>query len=425
VPTAAIGVIGVSRRSASVRDEWRRTLTLYSGLRFTVDDVRYPRPGAMLLERVRGYDPETDALVLDCRYVEIERGSDGIGIRALQPEIYAERAARLFEALERCLRREWPEPDVTVTVSADALTWHAGGTAQTLEEVLVRLGPADSAQQLLAGFSLPGTAANRPIALEIRRTTTSGPPLTTVVLETVPVAVPTAIFGPLTELSARLGPRAQFVGRMTLDHTDRGWNGSLEGDFLDVDLEALSGGCFPGALGGSAEVRVHRFRLADGRIENAHLTIHSSGGQIGRSLVAAGREYLGLGNPTAALPVSQVTPFDGLSLDLRLENDGTLVVHSRSPDERRPILWRGSEIFWHAPTSETQPIMNLLRVLAPDRGLLVPAERRAAEMMQWLPLPKRGEAPTGGAPGTSLPQELQPMDFRLRLKGAVEERAGG
>jgi hypothetical protein len=420
VPTAVIGVVGVARRSDSVREDWRHTLSVYSGLRFTIERVGHPRPGAVLLERVRGYDPETDALVLDCRNLEIDRDSDGLYVRAFQPEIHADRAARLLEALERSLRREWPESDMNVTLAANTLTWHVGGVSQTLEGFLAQLGPSESTQRLLAGFSLPATSNRPPVALQISRNTTANPPLTVVELDAKGVLLPAAMFRPLTESVARLGPRALFVGQLRLEHGADGWRGTVVGNFSEVDLAALTGGVLPGAIAGSAEVLVHRADVVAGRIEHAFVTLESAGGQIARSLVAAGREYLKLGDPAGPLPVSQTTPYDGLSFDLRLDEAGTISVRSRSPDERRPLLWRGSEIYWHEPP-ESQSTLNLLRAVAPDPNLLVPAERRAASLMQWLPLPKRNDPPPitpGAAPDGAL--NRVPFDARLRLRGPVE-----
>jgi hypothetical protein len=49
--------------------------------------------------------------------------------------------------------------------------------------------------------------------------------------------------------------------------------------------------------------------------------------------------------------------------------------------------------------------------VAPERNLLVPAERHATSLMEWLPLPKRADGPAAG--GT-------PFDARLRLREPAE-----
>ena len=122
-------------RSDAYRNAWQESIAAQLGMRVTVAQVRTPRPGTVLLENVRGYDPETDAQVFACRTLEIEEYADGRHLRASQPEIDAVHGARLFAALERRLRRETRAAETAVTFEAAELTWRVGTESQTLVDV--------------------------------------------------------------------------------------------------------------------------------------------------------------------------------------------------------------------------------------------------------------------------------------------------
>lgn len=409
IPAAACLAWSLHRGGDSDRAAWEQRLSSHLGLRTQMERLRHPRPGVVLFERFRCYDPETDALVVDARAVEIEQGNDGFRLRASQPEVFADRAAGLFTALERRLRREFPNVESTDVFETAELTWHVPGQSQTLVDVRAELGPAESARQLLAKFSLPESQnGGRGAALRIRRSTAATPPETLVELDTGDAALPCSAAAPLQAVAASFGVRAAFAGKLQLRHAADGWRGTVVGDVGDVDLDALVSRRFPHKLSGTAELLIHRAEWNAGRLEHCDVTLRAQSGHIGRSLVASAAYHLGLGDPRLVADDRPVLPFDGLELDLTLDEAG-VKLSSRSPDARHPILWFGQTIYWRQPPTPLQPAANLLCALVPERELMVPAARHVAGLMEIMPLPNRTEL---------RPPEFgpNPIDVRLQVR---------
>jgi hypothetical protein len=411
VPVIVIGVAGWMLRSALHRANWEREFSTLLGLRIAIDAVSYPRPGTVRFERFRGYDPETDAAVLDCRLFEAEEFADGQHLHAAQAEIFADRAVRLFDAIQRRLRRELPGTDSTVTFGAEELTWHAGGTSQTVLDLNALAGPAESSQQLLLDFRLPETPKEHPVTLRISRVTETVP-TTSIEIDTGAVVLPCAMFAPLSDGVASLGPRALFTGRLKLRETADGWDGIVTGDIAEADLDTLVSRRFPHTLSGSAELRIHRAEIERSRLERMQLTVLAGPGQIGRSLIAAGGQHLGLCEPSA-IPTETMVLFDRLVFDATWDR-GALLLKAR-PTERPPaILWKDATVYWREPSAPATAA-NLLRTLLPDRDLLVPAAAQTASLLRWLPLGKSTTPGTTDDNGTP----------RVRVRGvgeALEER---
>ena len=407
-PTAACLAWSWSVGGDADRAAWERSLSSVLGVRAQIEALRRPRPGVVLFERFRCYDPETDALIVDARAIEIELEAESRHVRASQPEVFVDRAAGLFAALERRLRREFPDVDVTDVFEADALTWHVPGESQTLVDVRAEIGPVESAQQLLGKFSLPEAKDRRAAALRIRRSTATTPPETLVEFDTGDVPLPCSAVAPLHASALDFGVRAAFGGKLQLRRRVDGWRGTVVGEFIDVDLDALVSRRFPHTLSGNARLVLHRAEWSAGRLEHCDATLRAKSGQIGRSLVASAAYHLGLGDPRQIVDPRPVLPFDGLELDLTLDESG-VKLSSRSPDARHPILWFGQTVYWQQPGEALQPTANLLCALVPERELMVPAARHVAGLMEFMPLPNRTEVrqPEFGP---------RPIDVKLQVR---------
>ncbi len=399
-------------RTDAYRKGWQESLSTNLGMRVVVAAVRTPRPGVVLLENVRGYDPETDAEVFDCRALEVEEYADGRHLRASQPEIHAANGGRLFAALERRLRRETPEAETAITFEAAELTWRVGEESQTLVDVDALAGPAESAQQLLINFALPGTPAEHPVALKISRHT-SAKPETTVELDTGAVVLPCGLLSPLTDAVAALGRKARFAGRVKLRHTADGWNGVVTGDVADADLDSLVTERFPHVLSGNAEIQIHRAEIAGGRLERAEFSLEAGPGQLSRSLIDSVAHFLGAASGTTAPPGGAMVPYERLAFDGTIVGGG-LSIKARSNERQGTILRHADLAYWREPAG-LQPTANLLRALAPAADVQVPAVAAAAALMPWLSVIESGKNAAAG----DVPPGTLPAAVRLRVREAV------
>ncbi|MCE9604023.1 MAG: hypothetical protein K8U03_03875 [Planctomycetia bacterium] len=420
LPTAATLLYGYAGRSKSTREAWQVRLGAASGMRVELDGIGYPRPGSALLEGLRCYDPETGALVLHCRSVETISDSEGLSLRAAGAEIFADRGARLFAALERHLRREIPDIETRIGIKADELTWHVGKESQTLVDFEGLLGPEENVQQLLVSFRLPGSDEAHPAALRVTRDTTSSPPETVVELSSGAVLLPCAMIVPLVDMADSLGKQARWNGRLKVRRTARGWEGMTSSDATEVDFRQLVGRHAVEQLWGTGEIRFHWAEFAAGRIARLRGTIVAGPGQISRDLLRAGIVHLGLGDVKTMVAEGPPLLFDRLEFDFSIDSEG-LTIKSRSAEQHDALLWRDDIVYWQVPQSGPQPVANLLRALAPEREALVPLAAPTNALLGLLPLPNSGlrkptetaEKPTLGQPRLRLRQPAAD-DVQLR-----------
>src|SRR5262249_41159413 len=90
VPCIATAAVAFYLKSDMYRSYWERSLSESLAMRVTIDAVRQLRWDAVLFEGVRCYDPENDALMLECRNVEAEQFSDGRNLQLHHPTIFAD-----------------------------------------------------------------------------------------------------------------------------------------------------------------------------------------------------------------------------------------------------------------------------------------------------------------------------------------------
>ena len=419
LPTIVVGAWSYSLRTTGHREAVAERIGAALGMRVTLDDVRYPLPGLTLLVGFRAYDPETDALVLEAARVEAEPSGDGLAVAAGQMEVFADRGARLFAALERRLKRELPDAETQVRCEFDQLTWHSAAGPQTVTHFDALLGPTESGRQLLVNFRPAdvggGARVDEPASLRLARTSAASGAETTVELATGTTALPCSMFAPLVPAAAGLGADALVDGRLKLKHAPQGWEGVLSGALRQVDFQRLVGEHSSQQLWAEGDLRVTWAELQAGRIHRMRGTVEAGPGQISGDLVAAGIEHLGLGDPRVVPTTHAPLLFDRLELDFTLDADGLRILprNAARPDS---LLWHRDTAYWVAPANRPQSPANLLRALAPERELLVPLAAPTAGLLDILPLPQTG--PRRDAP-TALPAQLpQP---RLRLNGPAGE----
>jgi len=423
VPTVATLLYGVAARTGFGRASQAAQLAAVSGMRVEIDRIRYSRPGGAVLEGFRCRDPETGAIVVECREVETLRDGEGLGVRLVGAEIFADRAARLFDALERHLRSEAPGFAGRISVTADELTWHVGKESQTLVDFEGLLGPENKVRQLAASFRLPGTDDAHPTALRIAReprdATAAAPgagspgagasPLEMVVeLDSGAVPLPCAMFGPLVDAAELLGKQARWNGRLKLRRTARGWEGATSSDATEVDFRQLTSSFVGDRLWGTGEVRIHWAEFTAGRISRLRGTVIAGPGQISRDLLRAGIVHLGLGRVDTMIDEGPPVLFDRMEFDFMIDAAG-LAIKSRSAEQHDALLWRDDIVYWLAPPVEAQPVAHLLRALAPEREPLVPLTEGTSALLSVLPA-----APT--APRAAIETVAQPKLFQPRLR---------
>ena len=410
LPTVATLLYGVATRTGLGRAAIAEQLAAASGMRVEIDRIRYPRPGGAVLEGVRCLDPETGEVVVACREVETLRDREGLGMRAVGAEIFADRAARLFDALERHLRSETQGDAGKISFTTEELTWHVGKESQTLVDFEGLSGQEEkgNVRQLSASFRLPDADPAHPTALRIARYSKASPPETVVELDSGTSPLPCVMFGPLVNAAELLGKQARWSGRLKLRRTRQGWEGATSSDAMDVDFRQLTSSFVGDRLWGTGEVRIHWAEFAAGRIARLRGTVVAGPGQISRDLLRAGIVQLGLGRVDTMIEEGPPVLFDRMEFDFSIDAAG-LAIKSRSAEQHDALLWRDDIVYWLAPPFDAQPVAHLLRALAPEREPLVPLTDGTSALLGVLPA-----API--APRAEIETAVKPKLFQPRLR---------
>lgn len=411
IPTALVVGLAVERLAPGHVRRHELRLAERLGLTVSLDGLEHLRPGSVLYSGLRLSDPETGAVLLHCRLLEMTETDTTVVLRASQPEVFASRAQRLWQLIERRLRLETGPAPAAVRALAGQLTWRLdddtdqpGHTFVEVDARIVGTAEGDEAQASfrLAGIEMPQTAT-----LRIVRRRQSGVPVTNVTLHTGPAALPGTIFAPLVDASRWFGRSAAFQGMLWAESAPQGWHGEITGRIYQADLDRLVTDRFPHHLSGRANVQIDRALIRHGRIEEAAGSMAAGPGQVGRSLLAAGVELLGL-ESGGGWPDTSILPFDRLAFDFVLGPRGLLIT-GRCPGYQRAVMVSGDRVYWHEPR-QPAPVVSLVRVLVPDNTVQVPATRQTDWLIRSLPVPD--VLPSGAA---ALPEA------RLRLGSARPE----
>jgi hypothetical protein len=220
-------------------------------------------------------------------------------------------------------------------------------------------------------------------------------PSTALALNTGSTPLPCLVFAPLLSSVDWLGSRAAFHGYLWAQESSRGWEGELTGKLSDLDLDASISAHFPHTLSGSVNVQLERARFRQGRMVEAIGAVTGDGGTISRSLLVAGQQYLNLDAETETVSPDLIIRYRRLAFDFILEPQGLKLI-GRCPNRQRGTLLAddSQRALWIQPVLQPQPAVNLVRALAPENDIQVPASEVTERLLRHLPLPPL-RAPAG------------------------------
>lgn len=402
LPTALVLALVLGLRSERYRQYRVRQLADTLGLKAQCSRVCHPRPGQIRWENLRLEQPESGQLVASFPQLDGWFDPQGLLLRAASAEFQGSQWVEAERLLQSSLTGRGPRPPRRCQMLVAAARIHTLAEPLTLGPIDLRWeqAAAGPAWQLACELARGDQVARCRIRATRDRNQT--PAVTTVELRTDQSPWPIALLGMPWQSHLSLGHQSEFTGQMRLVQGSTGWTADVAGRLSQVQLEPLVAGRLPHQLSGTAEVRIDRAQIADGRLVYWAGAVTAGPGQVSRGLLDAWMTSLGTAQARRLSESSaRVVEFERLEMAVVLDAAGVSL--RGSPAERGAILIDRQGPLVREPQG-TQPLAALVRALAPAAGLTLPATREADQLARWLPW----SAPDAGQPMASRPLVRQP-----------------
>jgi hypothetical protein len=375
-----------------------RRLSELLGMEVRVGRVEFLRPGVILYRDLELSDPETGRAAFRCRSVEADEPLNLAGgepepltLTFTQAEIETACLARLNRVMRRFLEGECcAASGVNLRLIAPALTLNAGPHSQTLSAVegLVEHSPEGVAAS--ARFCLAGAESAPPMTFRLDRNRQTMPPSNGFRLDTAGSDLPCSLLAlGLSEFDG-LGEASRFCGRIEANQhfqhgISAGWEGTLSGRILKVDLDALISERFPHKLSGSADLTIEQAYFRNGRVESAKGLLSAGPGVIGRSLVEAAAQHLGLAPDANMAPLPDQVRYRLMAAAVRLDESGLCIEGRCGNAGTGAVLADDQRCLLGQPKTQPQPAAALAAMLSPADAYRIPQSGPAQDLARRLP----------------------------------------
>lgn len=415
-PTAYVGWLAWDAQRPEHRRRVERELSRTLGMSIAIGQVRYPRPGEMILQEVTVQDPDVSGpagrgkAAIRAQRLRVAHRSGGITLEADGLSVRLDGPRELVHHLASLLGRRGAG-DVPVSFLARSCRIETGAASSADVNALVgvirpdplrpevnaswRIGPEPDSPRCEASFI-------RDLSEETARSR--------VVLRTLENApLPAAVLEPFFASRAWLGAEARVEGELLLERADSSeWAASFHGSLLDVDLAALAARLAPeNRASGRGVIRVEASRWADqpgrgpGWVE-ARGTLTAGPGILGSRLARAMCDQLGfLAGGEDAGVIENDLEFRSIGLRFAFEADGAIHLQGGlGPEHRAGAVVVGGSSRDPSLMEPRGPVVvaSLIRALVPEDPSrpdeLVPARFESLIMQRHLPAPAGTITPT-------------------------------
>lgn len=418
LPTAAVAGWIVQRSlpayTLSAKQEWEQELSRQLGLRVTCSSVSYPRPDTAELSSVALADPETGAPIASASTLEVIREADRWKLVGSQVVVESNQWPLLKDQFEqRWLRRadSAAGDQIPCEIWFREITFQAVERSLTLVDVAGVWKAAADGPSCTLTFRLPEADPQaKPAQMTVQRNRQTSPPTTHWQLATGSSAIPCSLVAPAWPMLTQLGSGAEFSGQLDVVQSGEDTGGRLQGTLNRLDLDALVSEQFAQQLSGHAVCQIEDAVLERGRLRLVRGTLKCRDGWIGRSLLTAASEHLQLACPPPDALGSGLAPvsFRQLSLGFELQDDSLRLTGSADPLREHVLIATASGSLLEASPQHRAASWGLLRALAPQSELPVPAARQAQALARLLPAPDNASAATVARRSSHVPTRLQP-----------------
>ena len=382
------------------------------GLTVKLAAVRHPRPDVLLLEGVELADSESGAFCGRARLIEIDTADDQMTIVPSQAEIELADGAVWWRLAQDELRDTRPGAS-KLRLAAGELTIHmrVGQTppsSQTLTDLRCQFDASEAGSQMGVSFRVAGQEMNDPATFSLVRNRQTTPATVGCEAHTGEASLPVGLFAAAWPAAIHLGPDARFRGSLRALQAPTGWEGEVSGELRDLDMNELVTNQFSHKLSGRGALRLEYVQFRADRIERASGALAVGPGKIGRTLLAAANESLGI-NPVGELKtLGRLAAYDKLAVGFVIDQHG-LALRGQCPAGEGVVLEDRSGPLCKEPARASQPVVHLVSLLAPQSDAHSPTTRETSALAALLPLPAL-------APPAQKEEAPGPTEARLRVR---------
>lgn len=367
--------------------DWQHLLESNLHVRASISQVTAPRPGERKLYDVRLADLLSRKEIASVDKLQLLSNAS----------LHAEQINVTFHDLESLTRtvQSWLGTDELTALNftiEKLLLSH--GSDETCELTNVRIAFDDTTTQkrklkLQADVSTD-EAKQAHVRLQVEHTPT-GP--WDISLDCREAQLPAYFFAEFLPGAARWKD-AHFNGIMQLRCGINGVEGTLEGKFSPINLQAWLGDDSPHQLRATANLQLDKLRWLNFRVVEAQGSLNSEPGQMSRSLIAA------LANSPYCVPSKKLADssspdtisFEKLGCNFDMNASGLSIKGNcltPSPEMPGCLLVSDVEPLLVQPTCPHVPLPYFVQVFCPLDKYWLPGMRKAADLAEVLPQPEQ------------------------------------
>ena len=313
--------------------EWSESaLTNALEMQVNFESFERPRWDTSRFERVTLSDPETGEPVLKCALLEVEHQHTKtpvplLRIRLKDCRVYMDNSASLWSFVHRSFahRRLWKNMQVefsAVNVSFDSCKEQSiRFMSGTLKDV------KDGSEGVFAFYindlreDLKKEESNEPARLKIARLTNASPVTTTIALDASNCPIASGMLSHWHAPLKRLGSNSLFQGTVVAANAGAGWDGTVTGEFDNVDLSQMFIKAGRAQMIANAKITIEKGEFIDQRLVSARGRVDSQNGAIDRELLDTFVAQLHLSGSGIFNPNESVTPFKQIAFGFDIQNE--------------------------------------------------------------------------------------------------------
>ena len=313
--------------------EWVES-SLANSLEMQVDFKSFERPrwDTSRFKGVTLSDAETGEPIMKCASLEVEHQHTKtpiplLRIRIQDCKVYTDNTVSLWSFIHRSFahRRLWKNMKVEFSAKNVSFNNASPQIIRYMKGTLIDV--KDGSEGIFALFLNEQTEEGKfielkePVLLKIARIKNPSPATTTVTLDSTKCPLASEMISHWYTPAKRLGEKSRFHGIVTAANSGMGWNGTLAGDFDNIDLSQLFVSADKLQCAGSANISIKNAVFISQRFVSAHGRLDAQNGTITREMLDTLVSQFHLYGGGAFNRYQDATPFKQIAFEFDFEND--------------------------------------------------------------------------------------------------------